>query len=128
MLTNFGISQRDALMVSLGSNDVEQRQLETRLASVADGGHTAGNLSEMFHPFIMKKGKGSDEGDLDQLQESKRKKLETIARLIDLTNGDAKSVHIANIEKTVLRFARREGDVGSPEVQGTCRFDVPDSS
>lgn len=49
---------------------------------------------------------------------SEQVKVESLKKIVSLQNGNAKSVQIWNVHQAIDWFKRKEGDTGSPEVQG----------
>lgn len=49
------------------------------------------------------------------IEEEKRDKL---IRIVDLRNASSKGIQVENVRRIVETFGRKEGDTGSPEVQG----------
>ena len=110
MLTNFGISSDDALTLAVGAKAAEERRLKSGNV-VMDSGEQI--LYHNVNEIIASKKAIQEKEDAQ--------KREVIARLLDLTNANSKSVITANMEKAIIHFARHEGDTGSPEVQGSPR-------
>lgn len=54
----------------------------------------------------------------DEALKNEEKKVETIKKIIGLQNANAKAVQLYNIQKAIDWFKRKEGDTGSPEVEG----------
>lgn len=49
------------------------------------------------------------------IEEEKRDRL---MRIVDLRNASSKGIQVENVKRIVETFGRKEGDTGSPEVQG----------
>jgi hypothetical protein len=123
LLTNFGITSEDAGTLSHGG---VQAEIARELKRMRPLKHSTEAIHEVFHNMLLN---SLPDSEFEGVQARGRKKIETMARLIDLTNGDGRAVYNANLEKTILKFSRREGDVGSPEVQGMyTRVEGPNSS
>lgn len=63
---------------------------------------------------------------MESALKQEQNKVETLQKIISLQNGNAKAVQIYNIHKAIDWFKRKEGDTGSPEVQGKMRYDPID--
>lgn len=55
---------------------------------------------------------------IDEALKSEMEKVESFKKIISLQNGNAKAVQLWNIHQAIDWFKRKEGDTGSPEVQG----------
>jgi hypothetical protein len=55
---------------------------------------------------------------LEEATKAEQANVETMRKLVSLQNGNAKSVQLWNVHKAIDWFKRKEGDTGSPEVQG----------
>lgn len=59
---------------------------------------------------------------MDEALKNEKVKVETMQKIIGLQNANAKAVQIWNVHQAIDWFKLKEGDTGSPEVQGTKRF------
>ena len=60
---------------------------------------------------------GAVEG-VDEALKHEQGKVDIMKKLVGLQNGNAKSVQLWNIQRTIDWFQKKPGDTGSPEVQG----------
>lgn len=54
----------------------------------------------------------------DEALKQEQKKADMLKKIVGLQNGNAKAVQLWNIQRAIDWFKRKEGDTGSPEVQG----------
>lgn len=55
---------------------------------------------------------------MEEALKAEHKKVETLQKMVGLQNANAKAVQIWNVHQAIDWFKRKEGDTGSPEVQG----------
>jgi hypothetical protein len=55
---------------------------------------------------------------MEEALKAENKKVETMQKLVGLQNANAKAVQIWNVHQAIDWFKQKEGDTGSPEVQG----------
>ena len=67
--------------------------------------------------FVEKNHLGAVEG-VDEALKHEQGKVAALEKIVGLQNGNSKAVQLWNIQRTVEWFQRKEGDTGSPEVQG----------
>lgn len=61
-------------------------------------------------------------GGVEDALKGEQYKVETLQKMISLQNGNAKAVQLWNIQQAIDWFKQKEGDTGSPEVQGIFSF------
>lgn len=59
---------------------------------------------------------------LDEALKTEKTKVEALQKIVGLQNANAKAVQIWNVHKAIDWFKLKEGDTGSPEVQGSYHF------
>lgn len=57
-------------------------------------------------------------GGVEDALAQEQHKVDTLQKMIGLQNGNAKAVQLWNVHQAIDWFKRKEGDTGSPEVQG----------
>ena len=67
--------------------------------------------------FVEKSHLGAVEG-VDEALNHEQSKVDALQKIVGLQNGNAKAVQLWNIQQTVDWFKKKDGDTGSPEVQG----------
>lgn len=55
---------------------------------------------------------------VENAEKEEAEKRERLLRIVDLRNAGAKGIEVENTRRIVEAFGRKEGDTGSPEVQG----------
>lgn len=55
---------------------------------------------------------------MEEALKAEQQKVEALRKIVSLQNGNAKSVQIWNVHQAIDWFKQKEGDTGSPEVQG----------
>lgn len=55
---------------------------------------------------------------MEEALNAEKQKVETLQKIVGLQNGNAKAVQIWNVHQAIDWFKLKEGDTGSPEVQG----------
>ncbi|KAL7328802.1 hypothetical protein PS15p_207019 [Mucor circinelloides] len=55
---------------------------------------------------------------MEEALKAEHQKVEALQKIVSLQNGNAKSVQIWNVHQAIDWFKQKEGDTGSPEVQG----------
>lgn len=55
---------------------------------------------------------------MEEALKAEHQKVDALKKIVSLQNGNAKSVQIWNIHQAIDWFKQKEGDTGSPEVQG----------
>lgn len=94
---NFGLARADAEQLSSILPLVSAQRV------ALDGPHE-------FGAAVERRAQAAEEEESD-----KRDKL---MRIVDLRNANAKGIDVENTRRIVHAFGRKEGDTGSPEVQG----------
>lgn len=61
-------------------------------------------------------------GGVEDALNNEKHKVEALQKVISLQNGNAKAIQLWNVHQAVDWFKRKEGDTGSPEVQGMSNF------
>jgi small subunit ribosomal protein S15 len=100
---NFGLDKQDAEL--LFDSLPRVASLRPVLASQSEGKRDAYNASrlEQLH-----------EGGVEE----ETRKKEQLMRILDLKNANARGIRAENTQTLLEQFGRKEGDTGSPEVQG----------
>jgi hypothetical protein len=112
LLTNFGISGEDSLLLAEGTKAAFLKRLDD--ADLEDPKTWSSTDKVAYETAIEKR-----ESMKPVLEVQDERKRDVMARLMDLTNANSGDVIAANLEKAIIHFGRHEGDTGSSEVQGS---------
>jgi hypothetical protein len=121
LLTNYGISGKDSLLLAEGAKAALSRRLEG--INMKDPKTWSSTDKITYVNEIERREKLQR-----TLEEQDERKRDVMARLMDLTNANSGAVIAANLEKAMIHFGRHEGDTGSSEVQGSVSREVADDS